>query len=391
MGRPRTRNKDLPLGMRQIAGRFYVRPVNREMHRIFAIAFPGKKTAPLGDDKDAARKLWVKLFITNVPADTGASGTVGELIERYQRDFLPMVKDSTKAERTRYCATLKKVFGTRRYAENAVEASTGEFLRTPDLTQYLRAEAKRQVYAEDRRLIADGRPVAANREIEFLSRIFKLAKAEWGLTQYNPCHELQYNKESAREEYHDDDAFMKVHQCATPMMQCMMDLAQMNGSRRGMILGMTLADIGEKGLWTTLNKRAPGAKPNASSHPGLTSTARTLVYAKSWTRSSNCAQRSRRPEEGRGLEYGAALLSRKGKAFGISAFNTAFQRARRKAGFKRHEFHFHDIKAKALSDSPDLADAQARGDHTDSRITKTVYRRKPEVVMPLKRVSKKAL
>ena len=34
---------------------------------------------------------------------------------------------------------------------------------------------------------------------------------------------------------------------------------------------------------------------------------------------------------------------------------------------------------------PGFVDAQERGDHTEARITKDVYRRKPAVVMPLKR------
>ena len=38
-------------------------------------------------------------------------------------------------------------------------------------------------------------------------------------------------------------------------MQCMMDLAQMVRARRGMILKLTLADMTDKGLVITLNKR----------------------------------------------------------------------------------------------------------------------------------------
>jgi hypothetical protein len=48
-----------------------------------------------------------------------------------------------------------------------------------------------------------------------------------------------------------------------------------------------------------------------------------------------------------------------------------------------------DIKAKALSDSPDLMNAMERGDHTEIRTTKTVYRRKPASVTPLPAVSRK--
>ena len=51
-----------------------------------------------------------------------------------------------------------------------------------------------------------------------------------------------------------------------------------------------------------------------------------------------------------------------------------WHRAERAAGFSAHEFHFHDIKAKSVSDSPDVINAMERGGHTDIRTTKQVYR-----------------
>ena len=63
-------------------------------------------------------------------------------------------------------------------------------------------------------------------------------------------------------------------------------------------------------------------------------------------------------------------------------------RARSKAGFAEGEFHFHDIKAKSMSDSPDAVNAMERGGHVDSRMAKRVYRRKPPRI-PLAKVSNK--
>lgn len=232
MGRPREKGKDLPLGVYPVKGRFYERPVNEEMRRMFAVAFPGKRCAPLGDDKAEARKLWVKLFVTDVPADNAAAGTVAELLERYERDILPALSGPTKAARTSYCKTLKTAFGRMRYARSEAEVAMGSFLRSMNLTAYLDTEAKRKVFDKDGRLLHEGRPVAANREIEFLSRVFRIAKTRWGYTEYNPCLQVEYNPESPREEYHDDELFMKVYSKASPKMQCAMDLAQMNGALR---------------------------------------------------------------------------------------------------------------------------------------------------------------
>jgi len=70
-------------------------------------------------------------------------------------------------------------------------------------------------------------------------------------------------------------------------------------------------------------------------------------------------------------------------------FDGEAQRRGCAAGFGKHEFHFHDIKAKSVSDSPDEVDATNRGGHIDPRTTRRVYRRKPTVVTPLPAVSRK--
>ena len=83
------------------------------------------------------------------------------------------------------------------------------------------------------------------------------------------------------------------------------------------------------------------------------------------------------------------FLNRKGKAITVSGFNSMWYRARSMAGFAEGEFHFHDINAKSLSDSPDAVNAMERGGHVDLRMAKRVYRRKPTDVIPLPQVSNK--
>lgn len=82
------------------------------------------------------------------------------------------------------------------------------------------------------------------------------------------------------------------------------------------------------------------------------------------------------------------FLNRYGKAFTETGFNSAWQRAARAAGFGKHELHFHDLKAKAVFDSPNLNDAMERGGHLDMSTTRRVYRRKPIEILPLPRVGK---
>ncbi len=262
VGRPRTKGKDLPLGVYPVKSgdgvRYYVRPVNEEMRRIFAVKFPGKGSAALGQDKTEARKKWVGIFVMADPTESEDAGTCGELIARYERDILPGRHEKTKAEETRYCATLKREFGARRYAKSEVEASTGKFVRALDITQYLRREEKTPVYNKQKTLITAGRAVASNKEIQLLSRIFRLAKTTWGYTEYNPCLQIEYNTEEPRGVYVTDEMFKTLYESSPPILQCMMDLAQMAGTRRGMLLNLTMADVTDEGLWLTPNKKRQG-------------------------------------------------------------------------------------------------------------------------------------
>jgi integrase len=373
VGRPRETIKDLPLGVYAVKGRYYIRPVNAEMRRIFAAAFPGKRCAPLGPDKGEARKKWVKVFVTDVPPEEAIPGTVGEIIERYEREIIPTLHARTGEDHKGYCKRLRAEFGARRYARSEVEASTGPFLRAMDVTRYLRAQE------------AAGRPVAANKEVRCLSRIFRLAKTLWGYTEYNACLQIEFNVETPRGVYVTDDMFTRVYAKAAPVLQCMMDLAQMVGARRGMLLKLTLADLTDEGLVLTLNKRKRTEAVRRQLirwNEDLRAVVNRALELRAKVRGGQRAVKD--------LDTATLFLNRYGKAFTETGFNSAWQRATRAAGFAKHELHFHDLKAKAVSDSPNLDDAMDRGGHLDPRTTRRVYRRKPIEVVPLPRVSKNA-
>lgn len=50
----------------------------------------------------------------------------------------------------------------------------------------------------------------------------------------------------------------------------------------------------------------------------------------------------------------------------------------------KQRFNEHDLRAKCASDAETLEHARALMAHADSRITERVYRRKPEMVKPLR-------
>lgn len=370
VGRPRSKNKDLPLGVFTAKGRYYVRPVNEEMRRAFAVHFPGKTSAPLGPDKSEMRRKWVAVFVVECKAEDAAGGTVAEIVERFEREIVPHLDPKPRKEAARYCRELRGAFGARRYAKSEAEAAMGAYLRTMDVQRYLDA--------------AEGRRVAANRAVKLFSRMFKLAKTRWGYTEYNPCLQVEYNPETPRSAYHDDEAFMAVYKVASPVLQCMMDLAQMHGARRGMLMKATLACITTDGLLLPLNKRK---KTEVQRYQLIewNEDLRAVI-------DKALALRSKVRGGQRAIADSATaplFLTRRGIAYGETAFNVMWRRARQKAGIGAHVFHFHDIRAKSASDSPSVADAQQRLGHMDQRTTRTSYIRKPTRVVPLARVSRK--
>jgi hypothetical protein len=94
-------------------------------------------------------------------------------------------------------------------------------------------------------------------------------------------------------------------------------------------------------------------------------------------------------KEVKDLDTAPLFLNQKGKAWTKTRFNSQWHRATRGAGFKKDQFHFHDIKAKSVSERPNELDAHNRGGHLDPRTTRPVYRRKPVEVIPLPKISRK--
>lgn len=378
MGRPREKHKHMPAGLRPVDGRWYWRPTDRATRALRDRLWPGRQSVPAGKlnaTTDGARRWWAETVLPaleGAPLTLPAAGTVSELIGRYRRDIIPTLPIDSGAEDKRYCGNLEKAFGTWKYAKSEAEAATGHYLRSMHVTQHLRAQE------------AAGRPVAGNREIRCLSRIFRLAKTLWGYTEYNPCLQVEYAPETPRGVYVTDGMFGRVYPKASPTLQCMMDMAQMHGARRGMLMKATLACITEDGVLLPLNKKKRG-DPQRYQLIRWTDDLRAVIARALEIRAELRGGQKAVAD----LDTAPLFLNRKGAAWTKTGFNSQWHRASRAAGFGKHEFHFHDIKAKSLSDSPNEADAQNRGGHLDARTTRRVYRRRPVEVIPLPMVSRK--
>jgi hypothetical protein len=370
--------------MRLVDAHWYWRPTDAAARAVLERIAPGKAGIPAGKDntdKTAVRAWWAATILPAlkhvVPDELAARGVVAELLERAERDILPGYSQKTQDEWARYLKKLRAEFGSRRYARSEAEAVAGEYLRSMHLTAYLDAQARL------------GRPVAANKEVQALGRIFHVAKARWGYTEYNPVLQVEFNEEAPRLVYQPDAAFMAVYAKAPATLQVMMDIAQMNGVRRGMLLKLNLVDLVDAGVWITLNKRRKNAPVRRQLLRYIDDHGNETGLREVIARALEERKKVRGGQKVADLATAPLFLNRRGRRVSETGFNSMWQRAARGAGFGKHEFHFHDIKVKSLSDSPSLADAQERGGHLDPRTTASTYRAKPVEVVPLKRVSKK--
>lgn len=134
MGRPRTSNKDLPKGFREVDGRWYWRPTDTATLAICERLAPGRKSIPVGSTKEEARAWWVKHVLTALDKAweiADASGTVAELLGMFEEREIPHLKSQAARDAyTRYCATLRACdIGRLKYARTEADAARGGHLR----------------------------------------------------------------------------------------------------------------------------------------------------------------------------------------------------------------------------------------------------------------------
>jgi integrase len=150
------------------------------------------------------------------------------------------------------------------------------------------------------------------------------------------------------------------------MIAAYMDFKYVTGLRQGDILNLRLDQLKDDGIHLTVGK----------------SRKRIVI---SWTDALRgavgAARQLRRPVRGLYL-----FCNRKRQPYTGNCFRSLWQRRMRsalKTGGLKERFRDHDIRAKAASDA-DREHAKELMAHLDARTTARHYRRKPEIVRPLK-------
>jgi len=205
--------------------------------------------------------------------------------------------------------------------------------------------------------------VRANREKALFSTIFNHARA-WGYTDItNPCIGIKGHKEKSRDRYVSDDEYSAVWACAHPTVQDAMDLALCTGQRPADVLKFNVTDIADGSLSLTQNK-----------------TGKKLRIAIEGELAEVIAQILEKPRD---RVNKALLQDPDGQRLSYFALRSRFDKARGVAGVN---FQFRDLRAKAATDTEDLAYAQRLLGHKNRSTTEIYTRdRKGDLVKPLKR------
>lgn len=192
--------------------------------------------------------------------------------------------------------------------------------------------------------------IAANREIAVLSIIWNWARGE-GLTNLaNPCAGIHKNPESARTRYVTNEEFEEVHGRGCYILQDTMDLLLCTSHNPSDILRLKRQDMADGTLWVRRGKT--GKKLRFRIEGKLKAVLERILA---------------RP---RAISSVYLIADEQGQPVSLDKLEKLFGKARGGA-----DWQLRDIRAKAVTDEPDLRTASQRAGHADEKITAEVYRR----------------
>lgn len=357
MGRPRTKHKDMPPGMREVSGRWYWRPTDEASRAACELIAPGKASLPAGGSKDEARRWWAKVVLPKLQAQEAAAassaGTVAEVIADYlaSPQYL-WLAEKTRSEYARALDVLKAKWGSVRYARSEDEASRGEYLRRMHIASHLDGATAK---------------VAANRQIAALSSAFAVAIRK-GRTEYNPCRGVGRNTEAPRRRLVTHSEYARLKHAAPEVIRVAMLLARLTGMREGDLLALTWRQVVGDEIRVTPAKTA--SSTGISQRIRVTPSLRVVLEAAKHLRG--------------GLRSMFVIHNSSGQGYTQSGFQSMWQRTVKKSGVV--DVHFHDLRALAVT----AAERRERGSgsdlagHVDPKTTRRIYRRGAVKVSPVR-------
>jgi integrase len=273
-----------------------------------------------------------------------------QLFDLYEKECIPQLQWRSQRDYRSIIIILRRAFGHKDVTE----------MRPKDVAQF-----------HD---VPTGR-VHRNRMITILSTIFKKAMGRWclDLNLTNPCTVIERWPTSPRERYVNTEEFYAFRATVRPSVQIAMDLAWVTSQRQGDLLGLK---------WSQIKTDGPRESWNIEIDQGKSGGRKKLAVEIS-EEVEKILDRAWLMEPHWPREY--VLRTKHGARYTEDGFRAMWQRYCRdweKAGHER--FHFHDLRAKSISDNPDLMAASLLAGHINSSITRRVYDRNRRFVKALR-------
>jgi integrase len=204
--------------------------------------------------------------------------------------------------------------------------------------------------------------------------VFYKAIGRWCIsdTLVNPCTAVERWPTRPRDRYVTNEEFAGCRAIACPQVQIAMDLALLTGQRQSDIVGLTWKQIKAIGVprpdWRIeITQGKTGKKLAIMISPAVeTVLKRAKLMEPQWPR-----------------EY--VIRTKHGLRYTPDGFRALWQRTQRAwMALGNPNFHFHDIRAKCISDNKDLDAAYLLAGHMDVKMTRRVYDRAMRRVEPLR-------
>jgi integrase len=324
-GNQRTKDKHLPKRMYLKSGSYYFVDQN-------------KKWINLGRHYGNAIEKYNEFNVEHAEIYT-----IDDLITRYIKEVAPTKAESTYKSNLAEAKLLRAAFGKMKPEE----------LKPRAIYMYLDARKAK---------------IRANRELALLSHMFKKA-IRWGVVDTNPCIGIERHPEKPRDRYVEDWEYQAFRAFVDPWMAAYMDFKLLTGLRQGDMLALKLEQLEEDGIHVLISKTKKQI------------IIRWSDYLRKAVEEVQASKKSYRAKES---EY--LFCTRRGERYASDGFRSIWHRKMQKAveeGILKEKFREHDLRAKTGSDT-DLEHAKSLLAHLDNKTTQRHYRRKAEVVEPLR-------
>lgn len=275
--------------------------------------------------------------------------TMNELFDKYVAECVPLLAPRSQRDYLSIIGILRASFGHME-PQDVKPRHVADFINVPT-----------------------GR-IHRNRMVTILSTVFKKAMGRWCLEMdlTNPCTVVEKWPTKPRTRYVTDAEFEAFRAICCPQVQIAMDLALLTGQRQGDIVGLTwkqVMTIGEpRDKWfIDIKQGKTGKHLGIAISPAIEKVLmRARVMAPQWP-------------------HWFVLRTEHGHRYTEDGFRAMWQRYCRKWEAAGHErFHFHDLRAKSISDNKNLDAAYLLAGHIDIKMTRRVYDRNIRMVEPLR-------